>query len=180
MHDEVVVAPRTPVQVRQARPQGIKYTKHRISDLSLKDFHQRVFHENGDVTLRRQIDLGKGYRFPKSEVDNWLHDKDGNVVGRDEFVALLKRILAETHVEEVGTQSPDQQPDHLATGGQGRPHYSKAEKKSARQKPMQQQLGAHASGTKSRWKRQWLAERSRKLVGCSSAGTKTKIKQAFA
>ena len=129
MHDEVVVAPRTPVQVRQARPQGIKYTKYRISDLSLKDFHQRVFHENGDVTLRRQIDLGKGYRFPKSEVDNWLHDKDGNVVGRDEFVALLKRILAETHVEEVGTQSPDQQPAHLATGGQGRPHYSKAEKK---------------------------------------------------
>ena len=80
----------------------IEYCDLRITELPLKQMHQRVFHENGDVTLRQHIDLGPGYRFRKADVDNWLCGKDGKPLGREAFVALLKRIYNEVKVHDQG------------------------------------------------------------------------------
>ena len=77
-------------------------------------FRERVFHENGDMTLRIHALMGPGLLFKKSRVDAMLAG------GRENFVRLLKKLAEQIVVRLCGAV-----PDGLPT--RDRPTFTKQE-----------------------------------------------------
>ena len=109
---QAAVAGRLHVAVAAAQPGGkrkralarLKNARLGLEGIIPSIFRERVFHENGDMTLRIHALMGPGLLFKKSRVDAMLAG------GRENFVRLLKKLAEQIVVRLCGAV-----PDGLPT-----------------------------------------------------------------